>query len=409
MIGIHSMKAKGGDQSLDKYAYVGAVLSDIHSGAFEAKQWYMELEKGFVADIEKLAILDFLVITGDFFDMKISANSEHAKYALKLLSKLLKICTEKNAKFRIIKGTESHDNKQLEMFEGLEVVTNCDFRVIHTVESEMLFDDMKVLYIPEEYMENKDEFYKPYFEDGPYDYIFGHGLVDKAVFIAATQESEVTRSQAPIFKTDDLHAICRGPIYFGHIHKPMKIDRFRYIGSYSRWAFGEEEDKGYVMTYYTPETGDYTDEFIPNNRARRFDTVKIEYTSTVFNKTEEEQIKHLLDLASSIIVDYLRLEINIPEEYPNASLLTNMIHEAFAKYSKVKLKINNNSKLRQKKEMEEKVNLLLDRYGFIFDKGLEPEEKISRYIKIKNGRNISVDRMRRYLYEEILTRKGEKS
>jgi DNA repair exonuclease SbcCD nuclease subunit len=399
---------KGGEIFLvEKYAYIGAILSDPHSGAFDAKQWYHELKEGFIKDIEKLTILDFLVITGDYFDTKISANSEHAKYALKLLTKLLKICAEKNTKFRIIKGTESHDNKQLEMFDGLRGVANCDFRVIHTVEAEWLFEDMHVLYIPEEYMENKEEYYKEYFSD-TYDYIFGHGLVDKAVFLAATQESEATRSQAPIFKTDDLQTICKGPIYFGHIHKPLQVGRFRYVGSYSRWAFGEEEDKGYIMTYYTPLTGDYTDEFIVNNNARRFDTVKIEYTSTVFNKNEREQIEYMLELAHTLTVDYLRLEINIPEEYPNPMLLTNMINEAFNKYNKVKLKINNNSKLRQKKETEDKVNQLLDKYGFIFDKDTEPEEKLVEYIKIKYGRNIPLVKMRQYLFEEILTRNGGK-
>jgi DNA repair exonuclease SbcCD nuclease subunit len=388
------------------YAYIGAVLSDPHAGAFDPNQWYDELNKGFLNYIDKLEILDFLVITGDYFHTKISANSEYAKYALKFLTRVLKICAEKNTKFRIIKGTESHDNKQLEMFDGLRGVANCDFRVIHTVEKEWLFEDMHVLYIPEEYMEDKDEYYKEYFED-TYDYVFGHGLVDKAVFIAATQESETTRSQAPIFKTDELHAICKGPIYFGHIHKPMLVGRFRYVGSYSRWAFGEEEDKGFLMTYYTPESSDYIDEFIVNKNARRFDTVKIEYTSTVFNKTEKEQMEYLLKLASSLVVDYLRLEVNIPEEYPNPMLLTNMLNETFSKYSKVKLKINNNSKLRQKKETEEKVNKLLDMYGFIFDKSIEPDEKIVEYIKIKYQRNIPIERMRMYLHDEILARRGK--
>jgi hypothetical protein len=162
------------------------------------------------------------------------------------------------------------------------------------------------------------------------------------------------------------------------------------------------------MTYYTPLTGDYTDEFIVNNNARRFDTVKIEYTSTVFNKNEREQIEYMLELAHTLTVDYLRLEINIPEEYPNPMLLTNMINEAFNKYNKVKLKINNNSKLRQKKETEDKVNQLLDKYGFIFDKDTEPEEKLVEYIKIKYGRNIPLVKMRQYLFEEILTRNGGK-
>jgi len=388
----------------NKSAYVGALLPDIHNGAFDAKIWYRELKEGFLKNTEKLEILDFVVIPGDFFHTKISANSDHAKYALKFLTRLMKICADKCAKLRILKGTESHDNKQLEMFDGLNSVTSCDFRVIHTVEAEWLFDDMYVLYIPEEYMKDKNEFYKEYFEH-EYDMVFGHGVVDKATFVAANQESETTRSQAPIFKLEELLAITKGPIYFGHIHKPMQFDRFKYVGSYSRWAFGEEENKGYIMTYYTPSTGDYYDEFIINTHARTFDTVKIEYQSTVFNKSEREQVEYLLQIAEALTSDYLRFEINIPEDYPNPSLLTSMLNETFAKYSRVKLKINNNSKLRVKKEIEEKVNQLLDKYWFIFDKNMEPEEKMTEYIKIKYGKNIPLDRMRYYLHEEILTRK----
>lgn len=407
MLGIISISPMVGVIYLKNNAYVGAILSDPHNGAFDAKQWFYELDEGFLEYIDKLPILDFVTITGDFFDTKISVNSEHARYALKFLSKLIKICASKNAKLRIIKGTESHDNKQLEMFDGLRSVSPCDFKVIHTVEKEWLFDDLHVLYIPEEYMENKDEYYAEYFND-TYDIVFGHGLVDKALFIASMQESEITRSQAPVFKVDELHCICRGPIYFGHVHRPMKINRFRYVGSFSRWAFGEEEDKGFIMVYYTPDgKGEYVDEFIVNKLARRFDTVKIEYTSSIFDKPEKEQVEYLIKLANSLLVDYLRLEVNIPEDYPNPMLLTNMINEAFSKYNRIKLKINNNSKLRQKKEVEEKVNLLLDRYGFIFDKSKQPEEKISEFIRIKYGRNIGVEKIRSYLHEEITSRRGK--
>jgi DNA repair exonuclease SbcCD nuclease subunit len=409
------MKKMGGEVSLynpdaKKFAYVGAVLSDIHNGAFDAKQWYMELEEGFLKHIEKLSVLDFVVLDGDFFHTKVSANSDHAKFALKFLTRLLKICGKKNAKLRIIKGTESHDNRQLELFDGMDSVAECDFKIFHTVADEWLFEDLHVLYVPEEYMEDMDEYYKDYMgEDAQYDYVFGHGVVDKAAFLAVTQESEETRSQAPIFKVAKLHEICKGPIYFGHIHKPFLLDRFRYVGSYSRWAFGEEEDKGFIMTYYTPVTSEYKDEFIINENVRTFNTVKIEYTSTVFNKPEMEQINYLMDIADNLKSDYLRFEINIPETYPNPMLLTNMLKEAFHKHSRVKLKINNNSKLRQKQETEDKINKLMDQFSFIFAKSTSIEEKVSVFVKLQYGRNIPVDKMRYYLFEDIISSKGETS
>jgi DNA repair exonuclease SbcCD nuclease subunit len=389
----------------NKNGYVGIVLADTHAGAFDADQWYKELEVGVLDYVNKLAILDFLIISGDFFDTKISLNSEHAKNALRFLTKLLKVCGKKGAKVRILKGTESHDNKQVELFDILYSNTECDFKVIHSVEKEMLFEDMNVLYIPEEYMTNKDEYYEEYFND-TYDMIFGHGMVDKAAFVALTQESEATMSKAPIFKTEDLEMICKGPIYFGHIHKRMEFGRFRYINSFSRWAFGEEDDKGYYLVAYTPSTGEFTEEYILNKLARQFNTVKIDYRSPIFSQTEKDQVDYLVQIVESLKIDFIRLEIHIPEEYPNSKLLVTMINEVFSNYKHVKLKINNNGKLKQEKETEQKINLLLEKFGFIFDKGITYEDKISRYIKTKYARNISPERVKHYLFEGIS--KGDK-
>lgn len=394
----------GGEQSLtkSKEVYVGVELSDIHAGAMDPVQWYTELEHGVLKKIKKLAILDYFIITGDFFDQKVSMNSEHAKYALKFLSELMGICIQKETKLRIIKGTESHDNKQLELFDVLYMNASCDFKVIHTVESEWLFDNMEVLYIPEEYMADKEAYYAPFFKrDEPYDMIFGHGMVDKAAFIAVNQESETTMSKAPIFKTEDLEVLCRGPIYFGHIHKRMEIGRFRYVNSFSRWAFGEEDDKGYYLTTYSPDTGKFEEEYIVNKKARHYDTIRIHMESSLFKQEAHEQVEYLVNMIKPLNAEFIRFEIHIPEDYPDALLLTNLLNEVFGTSKRVKLKIINNSKVRQKKEVEEKVNKLLELYGFIFDKGVSYEEKISRFIKIKYNRNMSEELIRSYLYESI--------
>ncbi len=384
---------------------MGAIISDLHCGAFPADIWYNELSKGFLKKISKAPILDFIIISGDFFDTKISVNSQYAKMGLKFFTKLLKICKEKNCKLRVIKGTESHDNKQLEIFDELDEAVGCDFRIIYTVEKEWLFHDLKVLYLPEEYIDSVDEYYGEFFKD-TYNLIIGHGLVDKAAFIATIQESESTHPKAAIFKTALLNKICNGPIYFGHIHKPMVVNKFRYVGSYSRWAFGEEEDKGYYMLYITPKTGKFRDEFIVNDIARRFDTVKVEVTSSIFHKSEGEIVEYMMELANTLRKDFIRLEINIPEDFPNPLLLTTMLMEFFNKYKNVKLKINNNTKLRQKKKTEEQVILLLEKFNFIFDKSKQPEEKISKFIKIQYDKNISIERIREYLTEEIKLQGG---
>lgn len=384
--------------------YVGAVISDIHAGAIPAEDLLFELNEKFLSYVKSMKIIDFIVITGDLFDNKLSLNSEHTKYIFAFLKKLIDLCIKKNIKLRIIKGTEFHDNKQLDVLKFLST-SNCDIKIFDTVAEEDLFPDMKVLYIPEEYMTDKDEYYKDYFSKGNnyYDMIFGHGLINEVAFVAKNQESEITMNKAPIFKSEVLMNLCKGPIFFGHIHKSQNVkDKFYYVGSFSRWIFGEEEPKGFMICAYTPDTGKYEIEFIENTLAKSYNTMVIDYNSSFYKDDENHQIDYILTLVKNLNVDKLRIIFNIPEDYPNPLLLTNVINDVFSKYKHIKIVINNNSKEKQKKrEMEEKIKTLMTTYDFIFDKSIPTEEKLSRFIKIKFNKDISISSMRDYLYQKI--------
>lgn len=383
-------------------AYVGLVISDIHFGVLKPMDLYNQLKESFLDYIEKLAIIDFIVITGDLFDSKISLNSDHAKVSIQFMKRIIEICKNKNTKIRILKGTESHDNKQLDILDIFYNTENIDLKIINNVSDEYLFENFRVLYIPEEYMENKDEYYGSYFNT-TYDMIFGHGLVNEVVFVASKQESEITISKAPVFKTEDLINICKGPIFFGHIHTPQVIkERFFYVGSFSRWCFGEEEDKGFYLVSYAPDNGKFKAEFIKNKLAKTYNTVRIDETSALFNENVDKIIDNMMSFINTFSADYLRFVVSIPEDYENPLLLTNMLNEVFSKFVNVKLVVNNNSKLRRKKDVEEKINLLLDKYGFIFDKNIPHEEKISRFLKIKYNKNIPITKLRDYLYQQIV-------
>lgn len=381
--------------------YVGLIIADVHVGAIDPLTLHNELRQSFLSYIESLKVLDFIVIAGDLFDSRISLNSEHAKQLFYFLRDLIQICSRRNIKLRILKGTESHDNKQLEIIKYISTLG--DVKIISTVSEEDLFDNLKVLYIPEEYMNNMEEFYDEFLNNKTYDMIFGHGLVSDVAFIAKMQESEVTMSKAPVFDSNKLLSICKGPIFFGHIHKPQCIkDRLYYVGSFSRWVFGEEEKKGFMSVAYTPDTGSFQTEFIENKYAKEYNTMIIDYKSDFYKNDANMQIEHIISLVNNITVDKLRIIFNIPEDYPNPTLLTNLINDVFSKYSHIKVIIKNNSKEKQKKEeMEKKIQSLIDTYDFIFDKGIKTEEKLSRYIKIKYNKDISVEQIRQYIYEKI--------
>ena len=375
--------------------YKGVMIADIHFGALPVERLYNELEI-FLDFIEKKS-LDFIVILGDWFDKKINLNSKDAKYSTVFFERICQICIDNNIKLRIIQGTESHDNSQLEVLEILAKNKPVDFKVFYEVEEEELFPDFNVLYVPEEYINSIDEKYGKYMNK-KYDMIFGHGMIQEVKFAALIQSSETTMKKAPIFKSKMLCDMCYGPIFFGHIHtKDIFNDRLYYVGSYSRWKFGEEEDKGFYYVKYENDTKEFEAKFIVNNKAMKYDTIEIyEKESGFYKLNTENQIKYIQNLIQSFEYDFLRLQFYIPQGYENENLLINMINESFGKYKNLKLDFKVNSKIKSKREVEEKINLLLDKYGFIFDNKIDTYTKINKFILEKYNKDISVEKIKEY-------------
>ena len=375
--------------------YKGVMIADIHFGALPVERLYNELEI-FLDFIEKKS-LDFIVILGDWFDKKINLNSKDAKYSTVFFERICQICIDNDIKLRIIQGTESHDNSQLEVLEILAKNKPVDFKVFYEVEEEELFPDFNVLYVPEEYINSIDEKYGKYMNK-KYDMIFGHGMIQEVKFAALIQSSETTMKKAPIFKSKMLCDMCYGPIFFGHIHtKDIFNDRLYYVGSYSRWKFGEEEDKGFYYVKYENDSKEFEAKFIVNNKAMKYDTIEIyEKESGFYKLNTENQIKYIQNLIQSFEYDFLRLQFYIPQGYENENLLINMINESFGKYKNLKLDFKVNSKIKSKREVEEKINLLLDKYGFIFDNKLDTYTKINKFILEKYNKDISVEKIKEY-------------
>ena len=375
--------------------YKGVMIADIHFGALPVERLYNELEI-FLDFIEKKS-LDFIVILGDWFDKKINLNSKDAKYSTVFFERICQICIDNDIKLRIIQGTESHDNSQLEVLEILAKNKPVDFKVFYEVEEEELFPDFNVLYVPEEYINSIDEKYGKYMNK-KYDMIFGHGMIQEVKFAALIQSSETTMKKAPIFKSKMLCDMCYGPIFFGHIHtKDIFNDRLYYVGSYSRWKFGEEEDKGFYYVKYENDTKEFEAKFIVNNKAMKYDTIEIyEKESGFYKLNTENQIKYIQNLIKSFEYDFLRLQFYIPQGYENENLLINMVNESFGKYKNLKLDFKVNSKIKSKREVEEKINLLLDKYGFIFDNKIDTYTKINKFILEKYNKDISVEKIKEY-------------
>ena len=366
-------------------------VGDIHFGYYNPELLYKEFQ--LILQTINERDIDCVVIAGDYYDTKLNMSSAHAVYSVKAFSDLIKLCEEKNIKIRQIKGTNSHDpDNQLKNLAQIANSSKCDYKLFLTVDEEELFPGFKVLYIPEEYMDDKDSYYSLYFKNN-YQAIFGHGMFEETNFSSNTKFK--TMRKYPIFNSRDMESICEGPIVFGHIHTPQRIrNRIQYTGSLVRSRFGEEESKGFYIASFDTESKETEFEFIENETTMKYDTIEIKPDNKVFSMFINEQMNYFKDLVEKYKRDYLRIKIFLPDDYTNSTAFIDSMNVMFNQNKNVTINIHENSKIKLNEETKKKINLLMDKYGFIFDKSVGYDEKIQEFIKQKSGKEISLERIR---------------
>lgn len=368
------------------------VIGDIHFGYYPAELLYKEF-KLVINNITK--DIDVVFIAGDYFDTKLSLSSKHSIYAIKTFCDILDKCEQTNTKLRMIRGTASHDpENQLVNLSSIAKSSKVDFKLYLTVGEEELFPDFNVLYVPEEYMENKDEYYKEFFNK-KYQCIIGHGMFEETNYVT---NKTLNMKKYPVFNSAFIEKICDGPIIFGHIHKSQKIrNRIMYTGSFTRSKYGEEEDKGFIISTYETENNSTDFKFIINDKATKFDTVSILDTSEIFSLLLNEQIQFIKEMISTYKKDKLRIKINIPKNYDNTKVFIDSVTTVFGNMENVDIVIMDNTKEETKQKTKEIVDKLMLKYNFIFDKSISYEEKIQQFIYNKKGEKIDLENIRKII------------
>lgn len=384
--------------------YTGYVISDIHIGSKNIENLYEEYKKIFIENLKKDNV-DFVIICGDYFDHKLFLNEKDSAYAYAMMVDIIE-ATNKDTKIRLVYGTESHECNQYEIISKLSTIYNRDIKVIKYVTDEFLYQDLHILYLPEEHLHNKDEYYSKYFEnDKTYDYIFGHGVIREAMKEAATQieTQSKKRKTVPVFSTAELRRICKGETYFGHYHVNCDMDDVFYVGSFSRWQFGEEEAKGFYKITCDTTKNKYKHEFIENTMAPVYKTISFGYENKVFESHDdmEKSLNRIDDIFKDNILDHVRFVFNIPSNYEDPEFLILYLKERYKFNNNVKLEITNGYIDMKRKQQKEEVKKENDKYSFIFDRSMSLEDKTSYFIKIEYNRDIPSDIISDYLYKPL--------
>lgn len=371
------------------------VLADIHNGIYSPSMYYNNEIKPILDKIENMECkIDAVFIAGDLNEKNFPLGSPEAKYMMIIISRLCNISRNKGTKIRIIKGTRYHDGDQLEALRFLELDKDIDFKIIDSVEEESLFTDIKVLYVPEEYIECKKEYYGKYFDkEKYYDLIIFHGLFEKAAHYIKEHDSESHIAKAPVFTTADISKCLKGMCIGGHIHKHMVIDeQICYVGSTSRNGHGEEEEKGYVNLIYDSDTNNSIIKFVKNENARSFVTVKmIPYFS---NMEIDACIKDIEEVKNSLKCDYLRIDMMSDEHLTdkgksNLALLRD--HYRRNKFINIRT-LEKKKKISEIMDEDDEDDSSL-KFNYLFD-GTPIEVQIQKFAKDVHNSELSIDQIK---------------
>lgn len=322
--------------------YKGIFLADIHIGDMPRDQLKHEFEEVVYPFISRHD-LDFVIFAGDYFGHKLYLNDENTVLASMILQEI-DARLKPEAKIRMVYGTESHEENQYGPFKGM---LDRDFKVIRTFDEEELFPDLMVVYIPEELLEDPDDYYDTQWKitQRP-DLIVGHGTIREAMQKAASaiEDKRNVRRRVPVFRTGDLRRQTDGLVVFGHYHVHTVLDpMMMYVGSFSRWKFGEEEAKGFLYAEYDVSDHTWTYEFMENTYAPVYKTVGFGYQNTIFQSLDElkKKMDHFENLTKTAGMDHLKMEFNVPETCENPEYVMEYLRERFKRNSNIKINITN--------------------------------------------------------------------
>lgn len=297
---------------------------------------------------------------------------------------MIDIVKEKNIILRIIQGTRSHDLNQLQAFKAYENSNELNFRIIESVSTEDLLG-MHLLYIPEEYPEDAEEFYKEYKND-KYHIGFAHGTFD---FVAPPGSIEIsnrsTHSSPVLIWKEWKDAFEKGFISSGHIHgRNVYSNKIYYPGSFSRWSFGERSDKGFTYFEYDLDNETYTVKFIDNTLAPKYEVTSIRDLDI---KDENQSVESFQKVLDEMVEksDNLKIDLaGLPEEK------IKVLKEYYRNNPKVKIEVKDSKKelLRESKEATSKD---FEKWHYITKRALPLNETIKKFCKEELGTDISID------------------
>lgn len=300
-------------------------LSDFHCGnnTIPAETLKRHFEYYFINRISD--DIDMVVINGDFYDRVLDMSSPYSYTSVQMINLLIVKCDIHNVKIRVVRGTYTHDIKQLQFF-GADLHHHVKY--IDTLKLEYVEDlDLYIMYIPDnlatlDLESDIKELLRVNHLD-KVDIIFNHGYLSH--LIPNNIKSVADKSLDSKF----MSSICNILIN-GHIHEYSVYHNLISCGSFERLAHGYEGPKGFIELQYNKEKKHITHKLIENEMTALFLTF-------VGNNRGETELKAYINWLNSITLgDAFAIHISIHS--PDNSLKSAFVNVTLEKFPDAKLK-----------------------------------------------------------------------
>lgn len=388
---------------------VFVTISDVHIGkkSITAKEMKRQLKKNFFDVIRGFKYLDGIFVTGDISHTILSLNSDNANVYLWFVDEVYKLAKAKGATVIIVRGTLAHDNDQLSNVRHyINNDEGVDFRIYETFEETTIWDDYRVLILPDNQVKNTHDIEKFITKDKRYDLILGHGLTASMKFFV--QESEAMPVKPYEYEVKDLCDSCKGPVLFGHIHQHQIFRKqFFYVGNFTVLERGikdggflvggiydKDRTKWKVERYINPDSASYYDFKVGRSILASYSIDEIiEAIDELLKDTKEN--------------DLITLRITRGDELEESDKVY-MLENRYRKDKRIS--VVKKVKTKKEEEHEEENKARHDKYAYTMDRNLDMSEILYRYYETdilptlaeeyNTSRKLTLEDFRRVLKED---------
>lgn len=338
--------------------------------------------------------IDMIVIDGDFWDSKMLLNSKSAISGIKWMNRLYDKAIEIGVtKFRIVKGTEDHDNSQLEAFRSMED-DNGFFKIFNTTISEETLPGLKCIYCPDETMCNtdyKDTYINEMLSGNQIG--FFHGSFD--IILPEILQTTAQSQKNVVYEYLLWEKLIDGPMVAGHWHDGKVYDNLIYVGSNDCWKFNEDEPKGFGFIQYDTDTSKYFYQKIENILSPLYLTYEC-YTNLCDTMESYQPFIHkidekLLEFDNSYRELKIRLVVYVVTDEVNNDTFISSLRHYYINEKRVKLQIKNKLKDKKKKEEVKQNKATSTKYNFVTDKDKTAAEIIQEFIMLQKNVKIPLE------------------